>query len=141
MLAPVLGDVIDESVVTTQKRQEGIFNGFLQFFGRLAILVQAIVFATVQTFTGFKEGEPLSAQPASAIWGVHIHTALIPAIFMLLATIVFWRYYDLTPDKVTFHQDKIDVMEETIQIKFVPKPEDLDFKEIIDKLVEKMGVT
>jgi len=107
MLAPVLGDVIDESVVTTQKRQEGIFNGFLQFFGRLAILVQAIVFATVQTFTGFKEGEPLSAQPASAIWGVHIHTALIPAIFMLLATIVFWRYYDLTPDKVTFHQDKI----------------------------------
>ena len=34
---------------------------------------------------------------------------------------------------------KIDVMKETIQIKFVPKPEDLDFKEIIDKLVEKMG--
>ena len=33
---------------------------------------------------------------------------------------------------------KIDVMEETIEIKFVPKPVDLDFKEIIDKLVEKM---
>lgn len=34
---------------------------------------------------------------------------------------------------------KIDVMDETIEIKFVPKPEDLDFKEIIDKLIEKMG--
>jgi anaerobic nitric oxide reductase flavorubredoxin len=33
---------------------------------------------------------------------------------------------------------KIDVMEETIEIKFVPKPEDLDFKEIVDKLIEKM---
>jgi len=34
---------------------------------------------------------------------------------------------------------KIDVMEDTIEIKFVPRPEDLDFKKIIDKLIEKMG--
>ncbi|MFW9902586.1 MAG: FprA family A-type flavoprotein, partial [Candidatus Thorarchaeota archaeon] len=34
---------------------------------------------------------------------------------------------------------KIDVMEDTIEIKFVPRPEDLDFKEIVDKLIEKMG--
>ncbi|MBA7674576.1 hypothetical protein ES703_82796 [subsurface metagenome] len=34
---------------------------------------------------------------------------------------------------------KIDVMEETIEIKFVPKPEDLNFKEIVDKLIKKMG--
>ncbi|MFX0141769.1 MAG: FprA family A-type flavoprotein, partial [Candidatus Hodarchaeota archaeon] len=33
---------------------------------------------------------------------------------------------------------KIDVLEDTIEIKFVPKPEDLDFKKIIDKLVDKM---
>ncbi|MFX0030956.1 MAG: FprA family A-type flavoprotein [Candidatus Hermodarchaeota archaeon] len=34
---------------------------------------------------------------------------------------------------------KIDVMDELVKIKFVPRPEDLDFKEIIDKLIEKMG--
>ena len=34
---------------------------------------------------------------------------------------------------------KIDVLDETIEIKFIPKPEDLDFKEIVDKLIEKMG--
>ncbi|MFW9972590.1 MAG: FprA family A-type flavoprotein [Candidatus Odinarchaeota archaeon] len=33
---------------------------------------------------------------------------------------------------------KIDVLDETIEIKFVPKPEDLDFKEIVDKLIKKM---
>ena len=33
----------------------------------------------------------------------------------------------------------IDVMDEMIKIKFVPKPEDLDFKDIVDKLIEKMG--
>jgi len=107
MIAPVLGDVIDESVVITHKRQEGIFNGFLQFFGRLAILIQAIVFTIVQTLTGLRAGQPLSAQPQSAIWGVHIHFGLIPALFMLMAAIVFWRFYNLTPDKVKIHQDKI----------------------------------
>jgi len=35
-------------------------------------------------------------------------------------------------------ETKIDVLDELIKIKFVPKPEDLDFKEIIDKLIEKM---
>ena len=33
----------------------------------------------------------------------------------------------------------IDVLDEKIELKFVPRPEDLDFKNIIDKLVEKMG--
>jgi len=105
MLAPVFGDVINESVANTQKRQEGIFNGFLQFFGRLAILVQALSFASVHTITGFVEGS--AVQPSSAIWGIHVHFALIPAVLMLIAAIVFWKFYDLTPDKVKLHQDKI----------------------------------
>jgi len=33
----------------------------------------------------------------------------------------------------------IEVMDEKIEIKFVPKKEDLNFKEIINKLIEKMG--
>ncbi|MHA1915434.1 MAG: MFS transporter [Promethearchaeota archaeon] len=107
MLAPVLGDIIDESVVKSQKRQEGIFNGFLQFFGRLAILIQALSFALVHTATGFLEGQPLSSQPSSAIWGIHIHFGLIPALAMLIATVIFWRFYDLTPDKVILNQEKI----------------------------------
>ncbi|MFX0029087.1 MAG: MFS transporter [Candidatus Hermodarchaeota archaeon] len=107
MISPVFGDVINESVVNHQKREEGIFNGFLQFFGRFAILVQAITFATVHTITRFKEGQPLVFQPTSAIWGVHVHFALVPAILMLLASIIFWKYYDLTPDKVQLNQDKI----------------------------------
>jgi len=107
MIAPVFADVINESVVNSQKRQEGIFNGFLQFFGRLAILVQALSFASVHTITGFVEGGALIDQPSSAIWGIHIHFALIPAVLMLIAAIVFWKFYDLTPDKVKLHQDRI----------------------------------
>ncbi|MHA2096103.1 MAG: MFS transporter [Candidatus Hodarchaeales archaeon] len=107
MLAPTFGDVINESIVKNQKRQEGIFNGFLQFFGRLAILVQAISFASIHTITGFVEGRPLVDQPLMAVRGIHVHFALLPAIFMLTASIIFWAFYDLTPDKVILNQKRI----------------------------------
>jgi len=34
----------------------------------------------------------------------------------------------------------MNVMDEKIEIQFVPKPKDLDFKDIVDKLVEKMNI-
>jgi flavorubredoxin len=44
------------------------------------------------------------------------------------------------PDEIAqiLNDTKFEVMDEKIKIKFVPKPEDLDFKEIIEKLMEKM---
>ncbi|MBD3198257.1 MAG: MFS transporter [Candidatus Lokiarchaeota archaeon] len=107
MISPVLADIIDESVVQTGKREEGIYNGFLQFFGRLGILFQAISFTLVHELTGFLEGEPVSAQGPLAIFGIQLHFALIPAIVMLIGTIIFWKKYNLTPDKVDEHQAKV----------------------------------
>jgi len=98
MLAPVLADVIDESIVRTGKREEGIYNGFQQFFGRIAILIQAITFVVVHTLTGFEGGA--STQTPEAIFGIHIHFALMPMIFMFIGCIIFWKWYDLTPDKI-----------------------------------------
>lgn len=105
LLAPILADVIDESVVITGKREEGIYNGIQQFFGRLAIIMQAISFAIVHTLTGFEEGA--ATQTSAAIWGISLHFGLIPMIFMLVATIIFWKWYNLTPEKVKMNQDKI----------------------------------
>lgn len=105
MLAPVLADVIDESIVRTGKREEGIYNGFQQFFGRIAILIQAITFVVVHTLTGFEGGA--STQTPEAIFGIHIHFALMPMIFMFIGCIIFWKWYDLTPDKIKINQDKV----------------------------------
>ncbi len=103
MIAPILADVVDESVVTHKRRQEGVFAGFQQFFGRLAIFFQATSFALTHIFTG------LAADPysASAKFGVHIHLAVVPMICILIGTFVFWRWYHLTPDKVAENQKKI----------------------------------
>ena len=108
MLNPVFADVIDESVVKTSKREEGLYNGFQTFFARLAFAAQAISFAVIHTLTGFEEGATTQSQ--SAIWGIHIHLALIPIIFMIVGLLIFKKLYDLTPEKIEANQAKIKQM-------------------------------
>ena len=105
MLSPVFADTIDESVVETGERREGLYNGFLAFFARLAIAAQAFSFAITHILTGFVEGA--STQSDLAVWGIHVHLAVIPMIGMLLGVLIFWRLYDLTPEKAKENQLKI----------------------------------
>ena len=110
MIFPVSADVIDNSVVETGKREEGVYTGFQQFFGRIGIIVQALTFAIVHELTGFDETLGQFGQPESAIWGIHLHQALIPAIFVIIGALVFWKWYKLTPEIVQENQEKIKEM-------------------------------
>jgi len=105
MIFPVMADVIDESVVITGKREEGVYTGFSQFFARLGIVAQAITFGIVHTLTGFREGA--DTQTDLAIWGIHVHLALVPMIFIFLGCLVFWKFYKLTPEKIQYNKAKI----------------------------------
>lgn len=100
MIFPVMSDVIDESVVITGRREEGVYAGFSQFFARIGIIAQTLTFAIVHTLTGFIEGGDPSIQPASAITGIQIHLGLIPAIFIFIGALVFWKFYKLTPETI-----------------------------------------
>ena len=107
MIFPVMSDVIDESVVITGKREEGVYVGFSQFFARIGIIAQTMTFAIVHTLTGFIEGGDPSIQPASAAVGIQIHLGLIPAIFIFVGAFVFWKWYKLTPEKIEANQVKL----------------------------------
>lgn len=100
MIYPVSGDVIDNSVVLTEKREEGIYTGFQMFFGRLGIVAQALTFVLVHTLTGFG----VNSYSDLAVFGIHLHTSIIPAIFLYIGALVFWKFYDLTPEKVENNQ-------------------------------------
>jgi GPH family glycoside/pentoside/hexuronide:cation symporter len=97
MMVPVYSDVIDESIIETGKRREALYGGFRFFFGRLAMVVQALTFAIIHELTGFVEGA--ASQSPSAVFGISLHTGLIPAIFMAIGTLIFWKFYDITPSK------------------------------------------
>ncbi|TFG03810.1 MAG: MFS transporter [Promethearchaeota archaeon] len=109
MLFPVMSDIVDESVVRYQKREEGTYNGILQFFGRLGNIIQVLSFAIVHTLTGFVEGQ--ETQSSSALVGIHMHLGLVPMICLFIAALVFWKWYKLIPERVTQNQQKIKEMD------------------------------
>ena len=111
---PAMADVLDDVAVKNGKRKDEIYYGYQTFFVRLSLVVQAIVFAVVHTLTGFVEGSinqadlfAKSPTPELALLGIRIHTALIPAILVLVCTLIFWKFYDLTPDKVAVNKAKL----------------------------------
>lgn len=111
---PTMGDVLDDIAVRTGKRQQAIYYGFQSFFIKLGQTSIAITIAIVHSLTGFVEGAPslaelyaLSPTPELALFGIRIHTSIVPAILVLITTFIFWKYYDLTPDKVAANKKKL----------------------------------
>ncbi|MHA1491849.1 MAG: MFS transporter [Promethearchaeota archaeon] len=114
---PTMGDVLDDIAVRTGKRQEAVYYGYNAFFIRFGGAFQAITFAIVHSLTGFVEGASTRKELAAlspnlelALFGIRVHAALIPAILVLITILLFWKFYDLTPDKVKANKEKLKEM-------------------------------
>jgi GPH family glycoside/pentoside/hexuronide:cation symporter len=108
LLYPFFSDVIDDLVVKTGTRQEGIYTGIRTFFGRLSFIIGAVVFAAVHTLTSFNP--EVEVQPPSALWGIRIIMALIPMIFCFIAFLLLWKLNDLTLENVNQIKQKLNEM-------------------------------
>jgi Na+/melibiose symporter-like transporter len=64
-------------------------------------------FAIIHSLTGFVEGAGPEAQPELALVGIRLHLALVPMIAILMGAFIFWKWYDLRPEKVDENQLKI----------------------------------
>ncbi|HHE65561.1 MAG TPA: MFS transporter, partial [Bacteroidetes bacterium] len=99
LITPVMADVIDEIVVETKVRNDGIYMGFRAFFGRLSYAVQALSFAIVHGLTGFVNQADVE-QSLAAKWGIRIHMSVLPMIFMIIGVFIFLRMNTLTPERM-----------------------------------------
>ncbi len=111
---PTISDVIDADTLKTGKRRGSIYFGYQLFFIRLGYATIAITIAIVHTLTGFVEGASSlvelrseSPTPDLALFGIRIHSVIVPAIFILVTVLLFWRFYDLTPAKVKENRKKL----------------------------------
>ena len=112
---PTMGDVLDDAAVRTGKREQSIYYGFQTFITRFGEALKAFVIAVAHIATGFVEGAPALALQKAAnpegwrlmVFGVRVHTAIVPAILVLVATIVFWRRFDLTPARTAENRKKL----------------------------------
>jgi GPH family glycoside/pentoside/hexuronide:cation symporter len=102
-MPPAMADVIDEVVVTRKRRDDGVLLGFRAFFGRLSYASQAITFFVIHRLTGFAE----NPRSASAVFGIHLHMGLIPALFLAAGLLVFISMNTLTPEIVALHKQQL----------------------------------
>jgi GPH family glycoside/pentoside/hexuronide:cation symporter len=102
---PVMADAIDEATLNSKRHLEGAFMGVYTFFNRFALIAQGIIFAVVHELTGFNANLPNQTELAK--FGIRLHTALIPMILTLIGLIIFFRVYDLFPEKTAKIKQKL----------------------------------
>ena len=105
MYRVIFGQVIDESIVINEKRREGMYNGVRIFFSRAAGVIQVVTIALVHELTGFNQAT--ETQTPLALIGIRLHMGLIPAIIMSIGLLVFWKFYDITPEKAEQFKQRI----------------------------------
>jgi GPH family glycoside/pentoside/hexuronide:cation symporter len=110
IMTPALADVIDEIVIESGHRNDGIYMGFRAFFGRLAFAVQALSFWAIHLITGFDSTLNAETMPDLAKLGIHIHMAIVPVILLILGVIIFWKMNTLTPENVKKNKAKLKEM-------------------------------
>lgn len=102
---PAYSDVIDESISNTGIRREGFYSGLRRFMSNLSKVISAILFAAVHELTGFIEVAQI--QTLSANIGILLLFGVIPAIIMGVGLIIFWKFYDITPEKSRMIREKL----------------------------------
>ena len=99
------GDVLDEMVILDGERLEATYLGIKFFIGRFANVVQFLVLVIVHLVTNFMP--EVEDQAFSALIGIRLHMSIIPAIALLIGAFVFYKWYDITPEKSVEIRKKI----------------------------------
>jgi GPH family glycoside/pentoside/hexuronide:cation symporter len=110
LMYPTFSDVIDEIVLITGKRREGIYTGIRTFFGRFSNVLGGLFIAIVHTATGFIPEAP--TQTPLAMFGIRVIMGLIPMLFYLASFVLMWKIYDLKPEKVQIIQIELEEKEQ-----------------------------
>ncbi|TFG13903.1 MAG: MFS transporter [Promethearchaeota archaeon] len=101
----VFADVVDEAVILDTDRREGTYFGIKIFLSRLSSIFVVLSIAIVHIMTGFNPSA--TDQTPLALIGIRIHIGVIPVISLLIGAFIFWKWYDLTPEKTVQIQAKI----------------------------------
>ena len=105
----IQASVVDDFVVKTKKNQKGILLGVSTLLGRLVATIDEAILALVNGLTGLPEGvatyselELLLSAPQLelALIGIRLLFGIIPSVILIIGTVVFWKWFPLTQDKV-----------------------------------------
>ena len=112
---PVLySNVQDDFVVRNGKNQKGILIGTWAVISLVTAFIDEALITIVFTSTGFDAGlKDYTALVASGadvglvLFGIRLLLGVIPAIVILVGTLIFWKFYPLTQEKVMENKAKL----------------------------------
>jgi glycoside/pentoside/hexuronide:cation symporter, GPH family len=114
---PTMADILDDVAVKTGRRDPSVYISYQSLVYKLGQTSIAAVIAFVHTHTGFPSGVTSlselvqkSPTPQLALFGIRIHSAIVPAVVAFVATLLFWLLYDLTPDRINANKKKLEEM-------------------------------
>lgn len=98
MLNAIFSEAIDNATLKHGTREESSYLGILRFFSATAMFWQILVFAIVATSTGY---DPQLGTDNSdfAKFGLLLQISLIPAIIMLIGTLIFIKFHDISKER------------------------------------------
>ncbi|MBD3339935.1 MAG: MFS transporter [Candidatus Lokiarchaeota archaeon] len=104
----IFADALDETVVLDEERREGTYFGIKFFIGRFSGVFVFVSIALVHILTGFNPS--ISSQTPLALFGIRVHLALIPGIALIIGSLLFWKFYDITPKKSEEIQNRLNIL-------------------------------
>jgi Na+/melibiose symporter-like transporter len=113
---PVLfSNAQDDFVVRTEKNQKGILVGTWAVLGLITAFIDEALITLVFSLTGFDAGlknfqalVDSGANVGLVLLGIRLLLGIIPMLVLLVGTLIFWRFYPLTQEKVLENKAKLN---------------------------------
>jgi GPH family glycoside/pentoside/hexuronide:cation symporter len=114
----ILSSVTDDFVIRIGKNIKGLLFGIAALIGRLTSTFDEVIVGLVQGFTGFIAGQTTYVDLTNAVLaaggnmsfvllGIRLIQGVIPALVLLIGTLVFWKWFPLSQDKVLDNKAKL----------------------------------
>lgn len=102
----VSSEAIDNGVLSSNKREEGTYNGILKIFTAFSYVFQALIFAIVSAYTGYIPVKGKN-QTELARFGLKLQMSLIPMVIILIGIIIFAIYYEISKEDAFANKKKL----------------------------------
>jgi len=110
----MLSSVMDQFVVNTGKNQKGFLMGAWGLLSVFTAFLDELIMSVVFTMTGFEAGLETYAELVSSganvdlvLWGIRLLVGVIPMLIVLVGTIIFWKIFPLTQEKILENKMKL----------------------------------
>ena len=93
ILGGVIGaDTMDYDEILTGKRREGIYGGIGAIINKPSISIANWLFLSTISYFNFVDGAGINQQPDSAFIGIMVGFTIIPALFAIIAALIFLKF-------------------------------------------------